>query len=228
MEALDLSPLEVEEIYRDKKIIVVKKPVGVPSQSDPTCDLDMMTLTSRYLSARGERPELWLVHRLDRNVGGLIVFARSKPSAAELSALIADGALDKYYFAVCDGICEGGEYRDFLFKDSSTNKSYVVNSARKGAKEAILTATPLAVNDGKTLLLINLKTGRFHQIRAQLSSRGFSLTGDKKYGSRDRGAKYPALFACRLGFMQGKEKKSFSSSPDLNLYPWCLFDKELY
>ncbi len=220
-----LSP---DTVYKDKKIIVVKKPVGIPSQSDPSGDEDLMTLTSRRLLEWGEDSHLWLIHRLDRNVGGLIVFARSKAVAAELSSLVADGKLRKHYFAVCDGICEGGEYVDFLFKDSVTGKAYVVNSSRRGAKKAILTAAPLATCEGKTLLLIELKTGRFHQIRAQLSSRGFSLSGDKKYGSRDAAAKTPALFACGLGFDLGGREMSFNLLPPVNEYPWSLFDSEFY
>ena len=136
--------------------------------------------------------------------------------------------MGQIYLAVCHGSAPEGELTDYIYKDSAAHKAYVVRTARRGAREARLTVRRIAERDGMSLVAVRLATGRFHQIRVQLASRGNPLVGDKKYGSRDRGAKYPALFACRLGFMQGKEKKSFSSSPDLNLYPWCLFDKALY
>ena len=152
-------------------------------------------------------------------------FARTKDSAAKLSAAVAEGGLSKRYFAVAEGEAAAGEYRDYLFKDTRTNKAYAVNTLRKGAKEAILTAIPKAMADGKTLLLIELKTGRFHQIRAQLAARGNSLVGDKKYGSRDTTAKSPALYSCSLT-IDGIGK--ICALPPLEKYPWSLFDKAAY
>ena len=197
----------------------------MPSQSDPSGDEDAMSAASRALAESGEDGSLYLIHRLDRTVGGLMVLARNKKWAASLSAAAADGSLSKKYFAVAEGKAAGGEYRDYLFKDARTNKAYAVKTLRRGAKEAVLFATPLAEAEGKTLLLIELKTGRFHQIRAQLSARGNSLVGDKKYGSRDALSRVPALFSCSLtveGVGQTKIK------PPTSAYPWSLFSEELY
>lgn len=216
-----------EIVFCNNKIVVVIKPVGVPSQKDPTGAEDLISLTSAMLSERGENSSLWLVHRLDRNVGGLMVFARTKQAAAELSEIVANGKFQKKYLAVCQGNAEAGEYCDYLFKDSRTNRAYIVKSERKGTKKAILSASPIAFREDKTLLEIELKTGRFHQIRAQLSSRGHSLLGDKKYGNRDSLAKSPALFAFSICFCLGGREMSFSAVPSLSEYPWSIFEAEL-
>lgn len=215
-------------VYKDENVIVVIKPVGMPSQSDPTGDLDAMSATSALLRESGEGSELWLVHRLDRNVGGLIAFARNKKSASALSDIIQSGALTKKYLAVCHGKAEEGRYVDYLYKDSATSKAYVVKTEIKGAKEARLSLTDLAYTEDKNLVLVTLETGRFHQIRAQLSSRGNSLVGDKKYGSRDVGRRTPCLFSHELGFKLLGKIISVKAIPDTSEYPWNLFSEEVY
>lgn len=217
-----------EIVYKDENVIVIIKPVGMPSQSDPTGDKDAMTAVSEMLAEAKEECALWLVHRLDRNVGGLIAFARNKKSAAELSALIQNGGLTKRYLAVCHGKAAEGEYRDFLYKDTPTGKAYVVKGARRGAKEAILRLTSLDFAEEKSLVSITLETGRFHQIRAQLSARGNSLVGDKKYGSKDAKRRTPCLFSYELSFkLLGKNIKA-RALPDIEQYPWSAFGKEVY
>ncbi len=220
--------MAVRQLYKDKNLIIVEKPVGMPSQLDPSGDTDAMTDASRLLREAGERDELWLVHRLDRTVGGLIAFARNKRSAAELSRLVADGGMIKRYFAVCHGVAEEGEYRDLLFKDSATSKAYVVKTARKGAREARLTVERLAEGEAVSLLSVELDTGRFHQIRAQLSARSHPLIGDKKYGSRDSARRTPALFAYMLSFKLFDKEIAVSATPCMDEYPWNLFDNEIY
>ena len=215
-------------VYKDANVIVIIKPVGMPSQSDPTGDPDAMSTTSELLRAKGEKSDLWLVHRLDRNVGGLLAFARNKKSASALSELIANGALTKKYVAVCHGEAEEGRYVDFLYKDTATSKAYVVKGERKGAKEARLSLNRLGAADDKSLVFVELETGRFHQIRAQLSSRGNSLVGDKKYGSRDAKRRTPCLFSCELSFDLFGKKINVKALPDMNEYPWNLFSKECY
>ncbi len=217
---------ELEIVFKNKEFVVINKPPLVPSQPDPSGDEDAMTKTAEMLKEMGERDKLWLVHRLDRVVGGLLVFARNQKVAAELSALAASGGIEKHYLAVCLGDAPGGEMRDFLYKDSLTKKAYVCQSARKGAKEAVLEYRKLSSQNGMTLVEIDLKTGRFHQIRAQFSSRKLPLAGDKKYGSRDGKSKVPALFAFKLGFELFGKKYSFSAMPDCKKYPWSLFAED--
>ena len=213
----------MELVYCNKDFLVINKPPLVPSQKDLSKDDDAMTLSSSMLEALGEDGKLWLVHRLDRVVGGLLVFARNQRTAAELSRLVASGELFKGYIAVVEGEASGGELFDYIYKDSMTNKAYVVKSERRGAKSASLSYVPLSFKDSKTLVKIVLKTGRFHQIRVQFSSRKMPLVGDKKYGSRDAKSKLPALFASELKFSLFGENHSFEALPDIKQYPWNLF-----
>ena len=222
--------MEVKSI--DKKTVIVKKPAGIPTQSDLSRDLDLMSMTENHLKEQGERSDLWLVHRLDRVVGGLVVFARNKKSAASLSELVGGKGMHKEYIAVVEGDAEGGVMEDYLFKDSTKGKSFVVSGSRRGAKQAILEYDVIAKTETergiRSLVRIRLQTGRFHQIRAQFSSRGLSLVGDGKYGSHDNKAKMPALFASGLGYTLDGKDYSAEALPDLNEYPWSLFDKECY
>ena len=218
----------LEIIYSDRHILAVKKPVGIPSQPDPTGDADAMTLARERLSELGELSDLWLVHRLDRVVGGVLVFARNKKSAAELSTLFSAHDLEKCYLAVTEGEAPSGELCDLLYKDAAKGKSYVVDRQRAGVKEARLTAKPIATADVdggvRALVSVMLHTGRFHQIRAQLSSRKSPIVGDGKYGSRDKGARTPALYAYRLAFSLFGRDYDLRALPDTGAYPWSLFD----
>ena len=219
-------------IHKTKNFVIINKPAGVPTQSDTTGDEDAMTMTSRMLSSQGEPSDLWLVHRLDRVVSGLVVFARSKAFAAALSELVGGRGMEKEYLAVVEGRALGGVMRDLLYKDSKKGKAFVVDTERRGAKKAELEYTPLAFIETergiRTLVRIRLHTGRFHQIRAQFATRGMSLVGDGKYGSHDNKAKMPALFASRLAFTVKDEKIDVALLPDISAYPWSLFKKESY
>ncbi len=221
-----------EIIYKDKNAIVINKPVGMPSQSDPSGDLDAMTAASNLLKEAGEPSALWLVHRLDRGVGGLIAFARTKGAAAALSASVQDGTFKKQYYAVTEGEGTGGELRDFLFKDSAKSKAFVVDTERCGAKLAVLRYTALDTENtergARTLIKADLITGRFHQIRVQFASRALPLVGDGKYGSRDKGARTPSLFSCSLSFPSINGGEPITAKPDLSIYPWSLFDEKKY
>ena len=219
-------------LYKDKNIVAISKPYGVPSQKDPSGDLDAMTELSRVLSESGEREELWLVHRLDRTVGGVMVFARTKEVASILSTKIADKTAEKKYIAVVDGIAVGGVYTDFIYKDARLKKAFVTDRKRNGVKEASLECLPIATKetdkDKKTLLTVNLYTGRFHQIRAQLSHKGTSVCGDGKYGSRDNKAKNLALFSYKLSFELYGKNYEIKDFPNPDTYPWSLFDSDIY
>ena len=218
--------LKIIEINRD--FVAALKPVGMPSQADPTGDLDAMSATSRILAEMGEPSELFLVHRLDRVVGGLMAFARNKKAAAALSELFSSRGAEKHYLAVTEGHAEGGELCDLLYKDAAKGKAFVTDRMRKGVKEASLTYQPIATADTeggiRTLVEVTLGTGRFHQIRVQLASRGLPLVGDGKYGARDKGSFTPALYSHRLSFELFGRKYEFSCLPDGEAYPWSLFD----
>jgi 23S rRNA pseudouridine1911/1915/1917 synthase len=216
-------------IFKDKNLVAVSKPQNMPSQPDPSGDADAMSSTSRLLSDMGESGELYLIHRLDRVVGGVMVFARNKKAAAELSRLVSDkDGFDKTYLAVIDGECGEGEYKDLIFKDSRISKAFIVDRKRQGVKDAHLaykTVEPVQYS-GRTLSLVSVSrfTGRFHQIRAQFAYHGYPLIGDGKYGSRDNTAKMPALFATCLQFRLFGKKYRIEQLPDKDMYPWVLFE----
>ncbi len=219
-------------VYKTPNFLVIYKPACTPSQSDKSGDADAMTQASDILRSSEEREELFLIHRLDRVVGGLMLLARNKKYAAILSSIVAQHELKKEYLAVVEGELDDGELVDFLYKDPTLNKSFITTKSRSGAKKAELRYRVIdrATVNGRqvSLLRIQLKTGRFHQIRAQFSSRGHSLLGDKKYGNKDSLARFPALFAARLCFEIQGEKTDVSLIPDTNSYPWSLFSKEKY
>ena len=216
-------------VYKTRDFVVVNKPSGIPSQADKSGDDDAMKQCAAALSELGEKNELHIINRLDRVVGGLVLFARSRESAATLSAMISDD-ITKEYRAVVEGTPGEGVMKDFLYKDSILGKSYVVKEPIGGAKEAELEYKTLETveHNGKTLSLVSvkLKTGRFHQIRAQFSYRKMPLIGDKKYGSRDFTTNQPALFATRLAFRYKSEDIDVRANPDFTAYPWSLFEKK--
>lgn len=219
-------------LYKSKNTVVVYKPEGISSQPDATLGDDALTLTSKQLKEEGEADNLYPVHRLDKVVGGLLVFARNKSTAQAISAIISGEGIAKEYLAVTDGIPECGVLTDYLFKDTRQNKAIVTAKEKEGAKLARLTASPLEVTDTpkgkKALLRVKLDTGRFHQIRAQLSSRGTPITGDSKYGSRDYKTRTPALASVRISFTLGSETVDVTCPPDTEKYPWNLFSAENY
>jgi 23S rRNA pseudouridine1911/1915/1917 synthase len=221
-----------EILYKSHNAIVIYKPPMMPSQSDTSGDKDALTLTSEQLKAMGEREELYLINRLDRVVSGLMIFARNKSYAQKLSAILSEDSFSKEYFAIIDGVVESGEMVDWLAKDSIVGKAVVCKAGDKGAKEAVLDLELLETvaykGKEKSLVHVKLKTGRFHQIRAQLSSRGAPLTGDKKYGSHDFGTRQPSLFAYHLSAFVDGEKIEAKRLPDTDKYPWSLFSAEQY
>ena len=216
--------------YKSKNIIVINKPAGVPTQPDTSADKDALTLTGERLAASGEDGSLWLVHRLDRVVGGLVAFARNKQSAEELSRIVQSDGVHKEYLAVVETDAGSGELTDYIYRDSKSKKAFVVKGERHGAKKARLeyeTISTVNTERGiRSLVKIRLHTGRFHQIRVQFSSRGMSIVGDGKYGNKDNKAKMPALFSYRLTFNTETEAVDITALPDKNLYPWSLFDME--
>ena len=189
-------------LYADRGIVACLKPVGLDSESEVPAALK---------EALGG--EIFPIHRLDKNVGGVMVFARTKAAASALSKVVQEGAMVKEYVALVHGTPpESGDWEDFLFKDSRKNKVFTVKKERKGVKYARLEFNRLHA-DEQSLVHIRLHTGRSHQIRVQFSSRGFPLVGDHKYGSRD-GATAPMLFSCRITLPWNGETKTFEALPD--------------
>lgn len=200
-------------LYEDNHLLVVEKKVGVLSQSDGTNTPDMLTILKAYIKEKYNKPGnvyLGLVHRLDKNVGGVMVFAKTSKAARRLSEQIRNRELKKTYLAVCKGVIKSdGKYQDYLKRVEY--RSEVSNN--EDGKLASLNFKVLDVKDNNTLVKINLETGRHHQIRVQFSYHNHPLLGDEKYGSK---GKYPlALFACNLKFSHPitKEKLSFYLVP---------------
>lgn len=215
--------MKPEILYEDAALIVAVKPRGVLSEGDATAADTMPALLAPLAG------EVYPVHRLDRGVGGVMVYAKNRGAAAVLCRAVAAGALDKTYLAVVSGRPDPaeGEWRDHLWKDSAANKSFVVSGARRGAREAVLRYRVLdTVREGGTELSrvsVTLLTGRSHQIRVQFASRGFPLVGDGKYGSRVR-APFPALYAQSLSFPHPESGRRMSfSSPVPAEFPYTLF-----
>ena len=189
-------------LFSDQNLIVCIKPPGLDSEHQVPEELKKQLPGS-----------VFPVHRLDQNVGGLMVFARTARTAADLSRAIQDGSFVKEYLALVHGTPEeSGDWSDLLFKDSRKNKVYVVKRKRAGVKEARLSYTVLSGKD-PTLVRIRLYTGRSHQIRVQFSSRGFPLVGDHKYGARDS-EKVPFLYSCALCFPYNGQRITFESKPE--------------
>ncbi len=214
--------MDIKILYEDKEFTVAVKPKGVLSEDGSNGEKGIIGI----LSERAGKP-LFLLHRLDRNVSGVMVFANNKKSAGKLSQDIQNHAFQKEYLAVTDGVPQEktGILTDLLFKDSKKNRSYVVNRMRKGVKDASLEYEVLRETDGKALIRVLLHTGRTHQIRVQFSSRKMPLTGDIKYGSKDRTTADIALFSYRISFNHpvSGESISFSYLPDFEVYPFNLF-----
>ena len=202
-------------LYEDRSLILCEKPAGVLSEEG-----GMPQLLQETLGAQ----EIYCVHRLDRETGGLMVYAKTKQAAAALSRTIADGGLQKEYLAVAEGETPvNGTLRDLLYRDAAKNKSYVVKRMRRGVREAELSYERLAFREGLSLLRVRLKTGRSHQIRVQFASRGFPLVGDKKYGSKVRDADL-ALWSTRLSLPHPWSGEILSSElPPPESWPWTLF-----
>ncbi len=216
----------MEILYRDEDILVVVKPRGALSE-----DRGADSVPALLAATEGQ---VYTVHRLDRGVGGVMVYARHKKAAAALTAAIQAGTLRKEYTAVVTGALAApeGELRDHLYHDARQNKTFVADSARKGAKEAILTYRLIdkMCHNGVDFsrFSIQLQTGRTHQIRVQLASRKCPLVGDGKYGSRQK-APYPALYATALSFPHPKNRKNMRFfAPVPGDFPWNLFGEAHY
>ena len=214
--------MDIKILYEDEYLLFALKPVGVLSESDS--QNSVLTLLKDALGK-----DVYPVHRLDRDVGGVMVFAKTAECAAALSSMVAKNLIEKRYIAVVCGTPEqSGVFEDLLFKDSSKNKTYVVKRKRKGVREAKLEyELKGTLKDGESelsLVEIKLHTGRTHQIRVQFSSRKMPVLGDGRYGGKCSKRKI-ALRSYQVSFEHPFKKEQIcirSDAPDE--YPWNLFN----
>lgn len=212
-------------IYEDNHLLVVEKPAGIPVQEDSSKDIDMLTILKNYRKANENKPGeafIGLVHRLDRPVSGIMVFAKTSKAASRLSDQIRQNQFHKTYLAVVEGIPPiKGRYEDYLIKNEKENKSYITEKEK--GKYSCLEYKVLSTKDNKSLVEINLITGRSHQIRVQFSSRNHPLIGDSKYGNNPDNIDI-ALLAKSITFTHPIQKKELTFTIDIpNKYPFNLF-----
>ena len=221
-------PHGVKVLYEDNHIIVAIKPAGVLSQADGSNSPDMLTVLKAYIKDEYSKPGdvyLGLVHRLDRPVSGVMVFARTSKAASRLSEQIRNRRVEKIYRCVVNGVLEGeGRLENYISKDGDKNIVTVSDIEKPGYKASYLDYRALASKDGLTLAEVKLGTGRSHQIRAQMAYYGYPLVGDLKYGSADKRCKDIALEAYKLSFEHPVKRENIAfEAPCPSGYPWSLF-----
>ena len=201
--------MQTQIVYEDEAVLVIRKPAGLATESAGIGQKDVVSELKNYVAKKnpGKMPYLGVVHRLDQPVEGLLVFAKTKKAAENLTVQLGKGTLKKEYLAVvCGKVPENtGRLVDYLAKEKGM--AVVKKAADPQAKKAVLTYTKKAETEKFTLLAVQIETGRFHQIRAQLSHAGFPILGDGKYGSeeskelsREKKIRFTALCAASLSF----------------------------
>lgn len=193
-----MSSVNINVLYEDNHLLVVEKPVNILSQGDNTNDKDMVNLLKAYLKEKYNKPGnvyLGLVHRLDRPVGGAMVFAKTSKAASRLSEQVRNKTFKKTYRAVINGKMrkQSDTLKDYLYKNKKTNMVSVVSESHKESKYVELSYETLAFKDKMSLVQIDLKTGRPHQIRVQFASRNNPLVGDQRYGKNSKVGQQIAL-----------------------------------
>ncbi|RWR15248.1 RNA pseudouridine synthase [Siminovitchia fortis] len=221
--------MKIPILYEDNHLLVVEKPVNVPVQGDNSGDKDLLTVLKEDIKVRYQKPGnvyLGLVHRLDRPVGGVMVFAKTSKAASRLSDAIRRQQFERTYLAVVRGVPqEEARLEHYLFKDQRNNMVKTVPSNHKQGKKSILEYKVAARAENLSLLTVRLLTGRSHQIRVQLSSIGHPLYGDQKYGRKvNRPGQQIALWAHTLEFEHPTKREMirFESRPPKE-YPWNLW-----
>lgn len=217
--------MQTQIVYEDEAVLVIRKPAGLATESAGIGQKDVVSELKNYVAKKnpGKMPYLGIVHRIDQPVEGLLVFAKTKKAAEDLTTQLGKGTLKKEYLAVvCGKVPENtGRLVDYLAKekgmavvknaaDAKTEKDVDAQAGKAAdpqAKKAVLTYTKKAETEKFTLLAVQIETGRFHQIRAQLSHAGFPILGDEKYSSeeskelsREKKIRFTALCAASLSF----------------------------
>ena len=216
--------MKINIIYEDNHLLVVEKPINIPTQEDSSKDKDLLTMLKEYIKEKYNKPGnvyLGLVHRLDRPVGGIMVFAKTSKAASRLSESIRNKSFTKVYNAVCmNDIDDKGKLVDYLLKDEKKN----IVRVDKNGKEAILNYKKLNYKDNMSLVEISLETGRSHQIRVQMSHNGNPLYGDQKYNKNAKVGEQLALFSKKIGFTHPVTKEEMVFELDLpDIYPFNIF-----
>lgn len=222
--------MNISILYEDNHLLVVEKPINIPVQQDSSRDEDLLTILKNDIKIRYQKPGnvyLGLVHRLDRPVGGVMVFAKTSKAASRLSDTIRRGQLERNYLAVVHGAPrkKTETLEHYLFKDTKKNIVRAVSSKEVNAKKAVLDYEVIGRMEQFSLLSVRLHTGRSHQIRVQLSTSGFPLYGDQKYGQKvNKPGQQIALWSNKLSFPHPTKKEMVTvQSPPPNEFPWSLW-----
>jgi len=222
--------VEINVLYEDNHLLAVEKPVNIPVQADESKDRDLLNILKAYIKEKYNKPGnvyLGLVHRLDRPVGGAIVFARTSKAASRLSDEVRKNQVERKYLAVTRGQlpADKGQLRDYLYKDRRKNRVSVVNRGMQDAKEAILDYKVLDRIGEGSLIEVKLQTGRSHQIRVQLAKQGAPLYGDQKYGQHvNQPGEQIALWAAQLSVKHPTKDETVSvDCPPPDESPWTRF-----
>lgn len=217
-------------LYEDNHLLVLEKPCNMPIQADASGDLDLLSWGKAYIKEKYKKPGdvyLGMVHRLDRPVGGIVVFARTSKAAKRLNEDMKNKKWVKKYRAVVLGTApQEMILEDYLLKDEKTRISSVVSATNKKAKLARLSLKCIQQHNDLSLLDIQLETGRHHQIRVQLSSRGWPIWGDARYNQSSKAGQQIALWAYQLTILHPTKRTELQwtlATPET--MPWILFEK---
>ena len=231
MEMIENGKWRIPVLYEDNHLLCVEKPANLPVQADASGDMDMLNILKTFVKDKYQKPGnvyVGLVHRLDRPVGGCMVFAKTSKAAARLSAQFSSHTTEKKYYAVLQGeLSDRTEFTDYLRQNEKTGMVVSAKESDEGAKKASLISDPIARKDGLTLTSVTLLTGRKHQIRVQHAVRGLPLWGDARYGGGKSGMQI-ALWAHSLTFTHPttKETITIESTPPM-IGAWKMFSELL-
>lgn len=224
------APLKIPILFEDNHLLLVEKPINVPVQADNSGDSDFLTMLKNNIKQRYQKPGnvyLGLLHRLDRPVGGAMVFAKTSKAASRMSDMLRRHVIERTYFTVVHGkpTAKTGILTHYLYKDRKNNKVFSVKANHPEAKKAILHYQVVTTSRNFSLLKVQLQTGRPHQIRVQLATNGTPIFGDQKYGAHvNQHGQQIALWAVKLHFDHPVKKEPlivYSKPP--NEHPWNLF-----